>query len=579
MIDMFERLVRWLYTRRARVRMASLLGGALCAALVLRLYSRVEAPFFVLGFVALVPWLVALDRARTLRETAIGAAALCVLFVGSVFPWLPDAAQRYSDGSSLFLWLVMLVAAPLLEPQFMTFALVRHLVRRAPGNHAALRAALAAACAYVATELFLPKLFFDTLGLGLYPSLHLRQAADIVGLHGLTLLVLLVNEALAASIRAWTSPPQEKRTQKSLFPLGVALAMVLAGYGYGYVRHAQIVARSGGPGRVLGVVQANITNYDKLRAEKGAFETVRTILDTHYALSDEIGKQNRLDLLVWPETVYPTTFGAPKSEAGAAFDAEIAEFAKSRGVPLVFGAYDLEAGREFNAAFFLSSTGEGRPSSSSYRKRMLFPLTEWVPASIDSEWLREWMPWSGHWERGPGPRVVALPLRDGASISVVPLICYDVLFPDFVAEAAAMGADLIVTLSNDSWFPDERAPRLHLASAAFRSVETRLPQVRATNSGISAMITPTGQIIAETGWEKRQTLVASLAGAGRGRTLAVAWGRYLGHATLAVALVLLVQSILRTRAAPPAARVNEEEGRKRGKRGRGRSTQKGKTPR
>jgi apolipoprotein N-acyltransferase len=473
----------------------------------------------------------------------------------------------------------MLVAAPLLEPQFMVFALVRHLVRRAPGDHAAPRAALAAASAYVATELFLPKLFFDTLGIGLYPSLHLRQAADIAGVHGLTLLVLFVNEALCASIGRWTSPPQDgRRLRESLLPLTFALPLLLAGHGYGIVRQAQINARSGGPGYVVGVVQANITNYDKLRAEKGAFETVRTILDTHYALSDEISKRDRLDLLVWPETVYPTTFGSPKSEAGAAFDAEIAEFAKSRGLPLVFGAYDLEGGREFNAAFFLSPTGEGRPSPSSYRKRMLFPLTEWVPASIDSAWLRDWMPWSGHWERGPGPRVVALPLRDGSRISVVPLICYDVLFPEFVAEAAAMGADLIVTLSNDSWFPDERAPRLHLASAAFRSVETRLPQVRATNSGISAMITPTGQIIAETGWQKRQTLVATLSGAERGKTLAVAWGRYLGHATLAVALLLLVQSILRTRAAPPQAKVTEEEGRKRGKRGRGRSNRPGKTP-
>jgi len=582
MKNSLEPFTRWLFARRARVRMASLLGGALAGAIMLRLCSRMQAPWFAFAFVALVPWLVALDRARKLREAALGAVAMSVLFVGSVFPWLPDAAQRYSDGSSFFLWLVMLLLAPLLEPQFITFALVRHIVRRAPGNRPALRAALAAACAYVATELFLPKLFFDTLGIALYPSLHLRQGADIVGVHGLTLFVLLVNEALCASIREWTSAPepQETRVRRTLVPLVSALALILAGYGYGLIRNAQITARTAAaPARVLGLVQASITNYDKLRAEKGAFETVRTILDTHYALSDEIGKRERLDLLVWPETVYPTTYGAPKSEAGAAFDAEIAEFAKSRGVPLVFGAYDIEGGREFNAAFFLSPGAEGRPSSSSYRKRMLFPLTEWVPASIDSEWLREWMPWSGHWERGPGPRVVALPLRDGSRISVVPLICYDVLFSDYVAEAAAMGADLIVTISNDSWFPDERAPRLHLASAAFRSVETRLPQVRATNSGISAMITPTGQIIAETGWEKRQTLVASLAGAGRGATLAVTLGRYLGYATLAAALLVLVQSILRTRAAPQPAKVSEEEGRKRGKRGRGRSTRSEKTPR
>src|SRR5262249_24767107 len=157
-------------------------------------------------------------------------------------------------------------------------------------------------------------------------------------------------------------------------------------------------------------------------------------------------------------------------------------------VPLVFGAYDVEAGREFNAAFFLTASADNRVSSSAYRKRMLFPLTEWVPDALDADWLRRALPWTGRWSRGPGPEVIKIALPDGRSISVVPLICYDVLFPGFVASAARRDADLIVTLSNDSWFPDERAPKLHLISAAFRSIETRLPQVRATNSGISAMI-------------------------------------------------------------------------------------------
>ena len=51
-----------------------------------------------------------------------------------------------------------------------------------------------------------------------------------------------------------------------------------------------------------------------------------------------------------------------------------------------------------------------------------------------------------------------------------------------------------------------RAPRLHLVSAAFRSIETRLPQVRATNSGISALISPDGEILAQTRFDRRETL-------------------------------------------------------------------------
>jgi apolipoprotein N-acyltransferase len=74
---------------------------------------------------------------------------------------------------------------------------------------------------------------------------------------------------------------------------------------------------------------------------------VRAILDARFALSDEALSRGPLDLLLWPETVYPTTFGAPKSEAGADFDREIGAFVASRAVPLVFGAYDVEDAREF----------------------------------------------------------------------------------------------------------------------------------------------------------------------------------------------------------------------------------------
>lgn len=560
-----RRLDRWLSALRPiRVRRVALLFGPVATASLLALYSRVEAPWFALGFVALVPWLFALEGAVSWREAVGVGAAMSVTFVASVFSWFPGAAERYSHASTPFLWLVLVVAAPLLEPQFVSFAIVRHLSLRSPSRWPALRAALAAACAYVGTDLLVPKLFFDTLGQGLYPSVYLRQAADIAGVHGLTLLLLLVNEGVFVTLRRWTRasavsaakgdrPDAEgggarrSRARLILAPVACALGLFFVSYVYGYFRYAEVKASRQTPEYVVGIVQANITNYDKLRAEKGAFDAVRSILDAHYALSDEIRERSSPDLIVWPETVYPTTFGSPRSEAGATFDEEINAFVKSHGVPLVFGAYDAEGEREFNAAFFLPAPSSGLRSSSIYRKRMLFPLIEWVPEALDADWLRRSLPWMGHWERGPGPRVIQLALRDGRSVSIVPLICYDALFPSFVAEAARMDADLIVTLSNDSWFPDDRAPKLHLISAAFRSIETRLPQVRATNSGISAMIAPTGEIVAMTRWDEREILVASLSGVGRRVTSAVAFGRFLGPALLSAALLLSVQAALRGR--------------------------------
>ena len=91
-------------------------------------------------------------------------------------------------------------------------------------------------------------------------------------------------------------------------------------------------------------------------------------------------ERQRADAVLWSETVYPTTFGQPKSEAGAELDREILDIVDAAGVPLVFGTYDRDAAGEYNAAAFLAP---GAGLLGFYRKTRLFPLTEYVPAWLD----------------------------------------------------------------------------------------------------------------------------------------------------------------------------------------------------
>jgi apolipoprotein N-acyltransferase len=542
-----KRLRRLWKAKRLRDRRAVLSLGALASAILFALMSRTAGVSFVFCFVAFLPWLLVQERVASLRDAALAGLFMSVAFVALVFPWFPEAAAGYADTSSLLVWPLFLLLAPLLQPQFLVFALVRFAVRRGSPPEASLSApltaALAAAAAYVGVELVFPKLFFDTVGLGLHPSVYLRQAADLAGVHGLSLVVILVNEGLALSLLRLAARPRGARLWPSILPAALACSAVLALLGYGGARLSALARGGERPAINVGLVQANITNYDKLRAEKGAFETVRTILDTHFALSDRIRAQSAPDLLVWPETVYPTTFGAPKSEAGAAFDEEIGAYVAKAGVPLVFGAFESGTKEEYNAAFFLTPDANARVQTASYRKHMLFPLTEWVPEALDSVALRSALPWAGRWKRGPGAAVVRVSLSGRDDLLVVPLICYDVLFPGFVAEGAAKGADLLVTLSNDSWFPDGRAPRLHLVSAAFRSIETRVPQVRATNSGISAFISSDGEILAQTRFDAQETLSHRISRGSRVLTPMVAFGSLRAPLLLTLAALLLARAL------------------------------------
>jgi apolipoprotein N-acyltransferase len=323
-------------------------------------------------------------------------------------------------------------------------------------------------------------------------------------------------------------------------PVGCVSALLLTLLAYGAVRYQQLSRDDGSVPRITaGVAQANISQYARLAAELGTFDAVRRIVDTHFALSAEALRHGPLDVLVWPETVYPTTFGSPKSEAGAAFDQEIGAFVDDTGVPLVFGAYDAAGGDEFNAAILLEPAADGRRTFATYRKASLFPLTEHIPAVFDSAFVRRMLPWLGTWKPGKSPPVLPLHLRDGRTLRIAPLICYDALDPNRTIAAVRQGAELIVTLSNDSWFAYGNVPRLILIISAFRSLETRRPQVRAANTGISAVITPTGEFLDTVAMDARGTLVRAVTPVRDVTTLMLRWGDWFGPTALVAGAALL----------------------------------------
>lgn len=510
-----------------------MLAGALASALAFALYARVSWPWFVLGWCGFVPWLIGLERVRTLGGALAAGLVLCETFTLAVFAWFIGAVAGYAGAPWAVGLAVILVTAPLIQPQFIVWGLARTLARRA--GAAPWRMALIGAGAYVGGEWLLPKLFADTIGHGFLAARHLRQAADLVGAHGLSFALIIGNECVLAAVR-----PAGRGVRRAAAPLAVLLAIILALATYGALRLRQLREPEAGTAAVrAGIVQADLSHYDRLAAEIGTYEAVRRILDAHVELSQDMLARARLDFLVWPETVYPTTFAAPKSPDGAAFDREIVDFVARAGVPLVFGSYDVDGEREYNAAFALHAAAGAPPVFTAYRKAQLFPFTERVPFWFDLAPLRARLPWLGTWQPGTGARVLDLPLADGRALRIAPLICYDAVNPALAIAAVREGAELIVTLSNDSWFATGNGPRLHLVVSAFRSIETRRPQMRATNTGISAVIDATGELRETLAVGARGTLVGSVLPARTGRSLLLAWGDWFPPTAGAAALALL----------------------------------------
>ncbi len=505
--------------------------GVVATALLSALYARGGAAW-PLGFVALVPWLLALDAVRGARGALLAGMLMAVAFVAAVFAWFGAAIGAFTGIGAATGTTALIALAPLLQPQVIAYALARQLAGRRYG--AAVRA-LVAASAWVACEWALPKLLGDTLGHGLYPSAWLRQGADLGGAAGLTFALLLSNEALALAIaRRRDGMPAWLR------PLAIAgvIAASLAGYGAWRVSTLQAPPADDANAIRIAMVQASITDYERRRREQGAYAVVRHVLDTHYALSLSAIRDHGADVLLWSETVYPTTFGQPRSEDGAALDREIQGFVDTVGVPLVFGTYDRDAAGEYNAAAFLEP---GRGVLGRYRKTHPFPLTEYVPAWLDGPLLRRMLPWAGGWRAGDGARVLPLRTLDGREVQVVPLICLDDVRGQLAIDGARLGAQAIVGMSNDSWFTAHpQGARLHLAVAAFRSIETRLPQVRVTTNGLSAVIDDTGAVQAQTAMGDQAVLTAYMSARDPAPTLLVRWGDWVGRAGLVLLLLVLV---------------------------------------
>ena len=516
---------------RARAALETLLA-VIGSAVLLAWYARGGWGVYA-GVLVLVPWLWSLDRRRSFAAVLASAVVMSMAYVAAVLAWFGPAFGAYVGIDPRLATAILLLLAPLLQPQFLAFALLRHAAGRRGG---AAWAALAGIAAWVGCEWLVPKLLGDTLGHGLQPSIWLRQAADLGGAAGLTALLLVVNEAFARAVAAG---------RRAGRPAALAVLVLGAWAAYGQWRWTALQAALSEPAAALriGLVQANLTDLERRRVEQGAYATVREVLDTHFAMSAHAVREQGAEALLWSETVYPTTFGTPKSEDGAAFDREIRDFVAALGTPLVFGTYDRDEGGEYNSAAVVDPV---RGLLGHYRKTHLFPLTEWVPDWIDGPTFRGAFPWTGTWRPGNGPRVFPLTLADGREANVLPLICLDDVRPQLAIDGARLGAQAMVGLSNDSWFTAyPQGARLHLQVAAFRSIETRLPQLRATTNGLSAIVDESGEVLVQTGMGQQAVLVGEIPLRAPLPTLMLRLGDWVGRAGLGVLALLAILSVWR----------------------------------
>ncbi|WP_367114602.1 apolipoprotein N-acyltransferase [Thiohalocapsa sp.] len=302
--------------------------------------------------------------------------------------------------------------------------------------------------------------------------------APVVGVHGLSLIVALSAGLLWIAVRR---PGVARRAS--------AAALVALWFGGALLGRVEWTRPADGP-LTVAAVQGNVE-----QAVKWSPDGLVSTLEIYLGLTREVLADS--DVIVWPETAIPSFL----HEVQAGLVTPLAADARKAGAEVVIGVPIMEpGGHYYNGLISIGS------ASDRYYKRHLVPFGEFLPLKRQLRPLIDWfnVPMSD-FSRGRA----AQPLLQVGPYAVGVSICYEDVFPEEVREALPEAAYLI-NVSNDAWFGDSLAPHQHLEFARLRALENGRPLVRATNTGISAIIDHRGRVMASLPLFERAVLTGTI---------------------------------------------------------------------
>ncbi len=332
------------------------------------------------------------------------------------------------------------------------------------------------------------------------------------GVFGVGALVVTLSCLLAAAVRRGKVRP---------LLVGMLLALGVGGFGA-----ARLTAPgSDRPELSVALLQPNLT--EEMRATpEGAAASYRAVLSQAREAAEGLAA-----LIVIPESALPAYW--QRSEA---LRQDLATLAHG-GSRILFNDVEEEPdGRYYNVARLLGPQGLSGPP---YRKVHLVPFGEYVPLPRIFFFVRQISTEIGAFSPAPGPTL----LRSGA-LAIGTAICYETIYPSLARRQVEDGANLLATISNDSWYGKAGAQEQHFAGAVLRSVENRRYLVRAAITGISGIVDARGRILAETGDDERALLRGSVR-LEEGSTAWTRWGFWIPRAADGAALGVLLFAFVR----------------------------------
>ncbi len=429
-----------------------------------------------LAWIAFIPLIAFMVRVRVPVRAFWGGYVAGGIELFALLVWMPAVLERYGGLSPWLAWsgYVLLILLLACFPGVVCYG-TKRLMRWGGDAFLLLFPSLWILIEYAQTRIPFGGFPWLLVGYTQTDWLSLIQIADLTGVYGVSFLVVWFSTAVfwlvwhkGRSIRAW-------------WPVLSAVVMVLACLLYG---HASM-DRWGG-------LRADF-NAAILQGNLSADETSAVLSekyqDGYIRMANEI-QSDAVDLLVLPESPTPVVY-----EMDAQYRAMLKDLAARYTYGLIFNNIRSEGTGEdlkyFNSAYYLNGKSE---LPGVYDKIHLVPFGEYIPMRKLFVFMRTVTQDVGEFHPGRENRI----FRFG-TYPINATVCFEAIFPDLVREFVRNGSRLIVNLTNDRWYGDSSAPFQHFSIARWRAVENRRYFLRAANSGISAVVEPTGRIQSATG--------------------------------------------------------------------------------
>jgi apolipoprotein N-acyltransferase len=431
---------------------------------------------YYLAWIAFVPLIVFVFRVKTPGRAFWGGYIAGGIELFTLLLWMPVVLERYGGLSAGLAWTGYALLVLLLSCFSGIACLVTKVfMRRGGDSFLFLFPAVWILIEYIQTIIPFGGFPWLTVGYSQTDWLRLIQISDLTGVYGVSFLVLWFGTAVSWIVL------NKGRNFRIYRPMITAAAIVCLCLLYGRISMGRWDTLE--PDFKAVMLQGNLSP-----------DETATVLEDKYQggyvrMADSL-KSSDVDLLILPESPTPIIY-----QWDERYREMLEGLARRYRYGMIFNNIRSEGTGEdlhyFNSAYFLDGKGA---SIGVYDKMHLVPFGEYIPLKNLLVFIRTITQDVGEFHPGRDYKVFKL-----GEYPVNATICFEAIFPDLVRRFVRNGSRLLVNLTNDGWYGDSNAPFQHFSIARWRAVENRRYFLRAANSGISAVIEPTGRIQTETG--------------------------------------------------------------------------------